>query len=75
MIDRLLSLHDSASPFTLILDTLEQTSQRLIEEVILRAKVSLSFLSRNDTLSFYFGLTYYGIREKGCWGECNMTCI
>lgn len=40
LISKLLSLRDTASPFTLLLDSLEQPATPLIEEYIRRAKVS-----------------------------------
>ncbi|MCJ1385113.1 hypothetical protein MMC17_008232 [Xylographa soralifera] len=40
LIQRLLSLHPGASPFTLILDSLEQSGKPLIEEYIRRANAS-----------------------------------
>ena len=40
LISKLLSLRDTASPFTLLLDCLEQPATPLIKEYIRRAKVS-----------------------------------
>lgn len=42
LISKLLSLRDTASPFTLLLDSLEQPATPLIKEYIRRAKVSKS---------------------------------
>lgn len=48
LISKLLSLRDTASPFTLLLDSLEQPATPLIKEYIRRAKVSKSlYLSIN----------------------------
>ncbi len=41
LISKLLNLRDNASPFTLILDSLEQSGKPLIHEYIRRAKVFL----------------------------------
>lgn len=41
LISKLLSLRDTASPFTLLLDSLEQPATPLIKEYIRRAKVSI----------------------------------
>lgn len=40
LISKLLSLRDTASPLTLLLDSLEQPAKPLIKEYIRRAKVS-----------------------------------
>lgn len=40
LFQKLLNLRDGASPFTLLLDTLEQSSQPVVREFITRAKVS-----------------------------------
>lgn len=40
LFQKLLNLRDGASPFTLILDHLEQSAQPAVEEFISRAKVS-----------------------------------
>ncbi|CCX04244.1 Elongator complex protein 5 [Pyronema domesticum] len=51
LISRLLSLRDSTSPFTLILDTLSQSSRPLVSEYILRAtsqKIPILFISFNS---------------------------
>ena len=40
LLQKLLNLRDSASPLTLILDSLEQTAGPLVREFISRAKVS-----------------------------------
>jgi len=40
LVNKLLDSRDNASPFTLILDSLEQSAQPLIGEYIRRAKVS-----------------------------------
>lgn len=42
LISKLLSLRDTVSPFTLLLDSLEQPATPLIKEYIRRAKVSKS---------------------------------
>lgn len=39
LLQKLLNLRDSASPLTLVLDTLEQSATPLIDEFITRAKV------------------------------------
>jgi elongator complex protein 5 len=39
LLQKLLSLRDSASPLTLICDTIEQSAGPLVREVISRAKV------------------------------------
>ena len=39
LISKLLSQRDSASPFTLVLDSLEQSAKCLLQEYIRRAKV------------------------------------
>lgn len=44
LLQKLLNLRDAASPLTLILDSLEQPAQPVLEEFVTRAKVS-SFLS------------------------------
>ena len=43
LLERLLSLRPGSSPFTLVLDTLEQSSKTLVKEYIRRANVFLSF--------------------------------
>lgn len=40
LFQKLLNLRDGASPFTLLLDTLEQSSQPVVREFVTRAKVS-----------------------------------
>jgi elongator complex protein 5 len=40
LFEKLLNLRDSASPLTLILDTLEQSAEPLLHEFMRRAKVS-----------------------------------
>lgn len=45
LLQRLLNLRDGASPFTLLIDTLEQSAQPVEEEFMARAKVR-----RTDTL-------------------------
>lgn len=40
LFQKLLNLRDSASPLTLVLDTLEQSASPVIQEFITRAKVS-----------------------------------
>jgi elongator complex protein 5 len=40
LFQKLLNLRDGASPFTLLLDTLEQSAKPVIQEFITRAKVS-----------------------------------
>jgi hypothetical protein len=40
LFQKLLSLRDGASPFTLLLDTLEQSAQPVVREFMVRAKVS-----------------------------------
>lgn len=55
LISKLLSLRDTASPLTLLLDTLEQPATPLIREYIRRAKVSSCF-------SFQFFSCRFGIR-------------
>ncbi|KAI0007375.1 histone acetylation protein 2 [Xylariaceae sp. FL0662B] len=42
LLQKLLNLRDSASPFTLVLDTLEQSAKPLIREFLSRAKVAKS---------------------------------
>ncbi|KAI1080629.1 histone acetylation protein 2 [Whalleya microplaca] len=42
LLQKLLNLRDSASPFTLVLDTLEQSARPLIREFLSRAKVAKS---------------------------------
>ena len=39
LLQKLLNLRDSASPLTLILDTLEQSARPLVREFLSRAKV------------------------------------
>ena len=41
LFEKLLNLRDTASPLTLILDTLEQSAQPLTNDFMRRAKVSL----------------------------------
>ncbi|RYP50175.1 hypothetical protein DL769_010989 [Monosporascus sp. CRB-8-3] len=58
LLQKLLNLRDSASPLTLVLDSLEQSSGPVIREFILRAKASLSLFSHSSfTLLFEFELT------------------
>jgi elongator complex protein 5 len=40
LFQKLLNLRDGASPFTLLLDTLEQSAQPVVQEFMVRAKVS-----------------------------------
>ncbi|PSS00848.1 Elongator complex protein 5 [Coniella lustricola] len=40
LLQKLLNLRDSASPLTLVLDTLEQTASPIVQEFMLRAKIS-----------------------------------
>jgi len=40
LFQKLLNLRDGASPFTLLLDTLEQSAQSVVQEFMMRAKVS-----------------------------------
>jgi elongator complex protein 5 len=40
LFEKLLNLRDSASPLTLVLDTLEQSAQPLMQEFARRARVS-----------------------------------
>jgi hypothetical protein len=40
LFQKLLNLRDGASPFTLLLDTLEQSAQPIVQEFMVRAKVS-----------------------------------
>jgi elongator complex protein 5 len=40
LVQKLLNLRDSASPLTLVLDTVEQTASPLLREFMSRAKVS-----------------------------------
>jgi elongator complex protein 5 len=40
LLQKLLNLRDGASPFTLLLDTLEQSAQPVLQEFMERAKVS-----------------------------------
>lgn len=39
LLQKLLNLRDSASPFTLVIDTLEQSGKPVIREFLSRAKV------------------------------------
>lgn len=48
LLQKLLNLRDAASPLTLVLDTLEQTSQPLISEFITRARVNLCLSLRSS---------------------------
>ena len=41
LLQKLLNLRDSASPLTLVLDTLEQSATPLVDEFVTRAKVRL----------------------------------
>jgi elongator complex protein 5 len=41
LINRLLKLHDNASPFMLILDSLAQSSRPLVENIIGKAKARI----------------------------------
>lgn len=41
LLQKLLSLRDGASPLTLVIDSLEQPAQPILDEFISRAKVSL----------------------------------
>lgn len=43
LLQKLLNLRDGASPLTLVIDTLEQTSQPILGEFIARAKVRRFF--------------------------------
>jgi elongator complex protein 5 len=47
LVSKILNLRDTASPLTLLLDSLEQSAKPLVKEYIRRAKVNL----RLDTLS------------------------
>jgi hypothetical protein len=49
LFQKLLNLRDGASPFTLLLDTLEQSAQPVVQEFMMRAKVS-----EMDGLHAYF---------------------
>jgi elongator complex protein 5 len=40
LFQKLLNLRDGASPFTLLLDTLEQSARPVVQEFMVRAKVS-----------------------------------
>lgn len=42
LLKKLLDLRDSASPFTLVLDTIEQSAKPLLQEYLHRAKVCVS---------------------------------
>jgi elongator complex protein 5 len=42
LIQKLLNLRDGVSPFTLVLDSLEQPATPLIKEFFIRAKVSFN---------------------------------
>lgn len=55
LISKLLNQKESASPFTLIVDCLEQSGKPLLREYIRRASVSLAFL----LLSQFFFLDYF----------------
>jgi elongator complex protein 5 len=44
LISKLLSQRDGASPFTLVLDSLEQPAKSLLGEYIKRAKVRANFI-------------------------------
>jgi elongator complex protein 5 len=44
LISKLLSLRDTASPLTLVLDSLEQPATPLLKEYIRRAKVSSAYM-------------------------------
>lgn len=50
LFQKLLNLRDGASPFTLLLDTLEQSSQPVVREFITRAKVSQTAESASSLL-------------------------
>ena len=45
LFQKLLNLRDGASPFTLVLDTLEQSGRTVVKEFAKRAKVHVSILS------------------------------
>jgi hypothetical protein len=47
LVSKLLNCRENASPFTLVLDTLEQSSRPLTQEIIKRAKV-------RSTITYYF---------------------
>lgn len=52
LISKLLGLRDTASPFTLLLDSLEQPATPLLREYIRRARVSRLLIMRG-ILDFY----------------------
>lgn len=56
LISKLLSLRDTASPLTLVLDSLEQPATPLLKEYIRRAKV-------------YINLEYYHKRHRRCYSR------
>lgn len=51
LFQKLLNLRDSASPLTLVLDTLEQSASPIVQEFITRAKVCSLYSERLFTLA------------------------
>ncbi len=72
LISKLLSQQTQASPFTLVLDTLEQAAKPLLREYLRRAKISkivttvfLAFESFVKPANVDYFLPCHGIGEKG----------
>lgn len=54
LLQKLLNLRDGASPLTLVLDTLEQTAQPVLNEFVSRSKVCLMTSCFADENSLVF---------------------
>lgn len=79
LISKLLSLRDTASPLTLLLDSLEQPATPLIKEYLRRAKVSLSdcaFLPNVEVVGSLSRLSSSGVRKVfGANGYTNTLTV
>lgn len=67
LFQKLLNLRDGASPFTLLLDTVDQSAKPVVEEFMTRAKVRLVVLSPAASLLYVtfasHQVRFWGIRQ------------
>lgn len=68
LISKLLSLRDTASPLTLVLDSLEQPATPLTKEYIRRAKVGMLFALRIGGLFAQLKVGYEAVEQ---WPSCH----
>jgi len=64
LFQKLLNLRDGASPFTLVLDTLEQSGGCVVKEFVRRAKVRFFIFYIGSCLPFHTSYMYFPYQES-----------